>query len=152
MTAVAVKQLLPTLQVPNGNSSGKKLSNSLNHDSSCRHKFVCTNFVAQASTDRSSSSCDQVPLSHAFLFVLCRYLEGKNFTRHEKKKSKIKIYEWASILVTEYRPVHSEIATTKPVPKQRHLRLLRSECAPKLQSTEQMHAKWWPPSPHCGST
>ncbi len=40
-----------------------------------------------------------------------------------EKKSKIKIYEWSSILVTEYRPVHNEIAMTKPVPKQRHLRL-----------------------------
>ncbi len=89
---MAVKQLLPTLQVPNGNSSGKKLSNSLNHDSSYGWKFVCTNFVAQASADRSSSSCDQVPLSPTFLFVLCRYLKGKNFTRHEEKKKQNKIF------------------------------------------------------------
>ncbi len=43
-----------------------------------------------------------------------------------KEKGKTKIYEWASILVTEYRPVHSEITTTKPVPKQRHLKLRRT--------------------------
>jgi hypothetical protein len=43
-----------------------------------------------------------------------------------KKKSKKRISESASILVTKYRPVHSEIATTRPVPKQRHSRLRRT--------------------------
>jgi len=114
-----------TRHVPNGNSSGKRLSNSLSHDASCECRFVCTNFVAQAFADCFSSSCDQVPLSPAFLFLVCRYLKGKKFARHEEK-SKIKISEWASILITKYWLVHGEIATTDTVPKQRHSRLWRT--------------------------
>jgi len=63
-------------------------------------------------------------LSHLFSWCVDTWKERNS--RAMRKKSKIKISEWASILVTEYWPIHGEIATTEPVPKQFHSRLQRT--------------------------
>jgi len=125
VTAIVVKQLLPTREVPKGNSSGKRLSNSWSQDVSYGRKFVCTNSIAQSSAKCSSSSYDQVYLFLTFLLLVCRYLRERKSGVMRKKK---RFCEWTSIWAMErYRPVYNEIALTKPVLEQCHSRLSKTE-------------------------
>jgi len=156
---MAVKQFLPTREVPNSNSSGKRRSNSRNHDASCKCRLVCTNSVAQASADYSSSSCDQVPSFLTFFSLVCRYLRGRKWhVMNEGKKRKVL---WMSIhpscgrraptYPTWDRPYRT-CAWTMPSesPENRsggwcrrtERDSLKFEHVPKFQWTEQIRARW----------